>query len=145
VNADATERPSMPVPARMSAHAIAAAAAGRLLLELPRCCADGPYAWLFLAILGSLAWGAVVLWATAAFLAPPVGPGRRATSRVGLALLGVVVAAIGAEAFWTLAAAVAQPLVGEVIELVAVSWTAACAVLIRRRWRQLSATHRQAG
>lgn len=129
----------------MAAHAIAAAAAGRLLLELPRCCADGPYAWIFLAILGSLAWGAVVLWATSVFLAPPAGLARRATSRVGLALLGIVVAAIGAEAVWTLAAAVTQPLVGEALELVAVTWAAACAVLVRRRWRQLSATHRQAG
>jgi HEAT repeat protein len=128
----------------MAARAIAAAAAGRLLLTLPDCCAVWSYPALFPAIVGALLWGMVVFRLTASFLTPPQALSRRPTSRVAAAALGVLVATIGAEALWRIAAALSEPVLGCALEVLAMSWAACCMVLVLRRWRQLTASRRQA-
>ncbi|WP_431260215.1 hypothetical protein ACQ86G_08705 [Roseateles chitinivorans] len=51
-------------------------------------------------------------------------------------MLGFLSAAIGAEAFWAMAAVAPEPLIGSALQVIAVAWTACCALLIRHRWRQ---------
>lgn len=115
---------------------IAAGAGARFVLMLPGCCAAWSYPTLVVALLGALAWGAVVFRVTLVFLAAAVDGTRPRLSRAGVAVLGVVSAAIGAEAFWAMAAVAPEPLIGSALQVIAVAWVACCALLIRHRWRQ---------
>ncbi|MFX1681640.1 hypothetical protein PV762_20675 [Mitsuaria sp. CC2] len=139
VNADDAGRPSAPGLLRTAARVIAASAGARLVLALPGCCAAWSYPELFLAIMGAMLWGAVVLRVTAVFLAAAVDGTRPRVSRSAVALLGLVAAAIGAEAFWALAAAAPDALAGIALEVIAGAWIACCAVLVGHRWRQPAA------
>ena len=136
MSGDAHARPAAGGQPQTVARVIAAGAGARRVRALPGCCPDWPYPALAIAIMGALVWGAVVFRVTAAFLAAAMDGSRPRVSRAAVAVLGVLVAAIGAEAFLTLATAAPEPLVGPALEVSAAAWIACCGVLVVHRWRQ---------
>ncbi|WP_431100588.1 hypothetical protein [Roseateles noduli] len=136
VNTDVPARPRPGCLPRAVARVIAAGAGARLVLALPGCCAAWSYAGIFLAILAAFLWGVVVFRVTLVFLAAAAGGTRPRRSRAGVAALGVLVAAIGAEAFLAMAGVATEPVVAVVLEVIAASWVIGCVVLVGRRWRQ---------
>ncbi|ANH69963.1 hypothetical protein [Mitsuaria sp. 7] len=136
VNPDASAQPPQGGLPRTVARVVAAGAGARLVLALPGCCAAWSYPQLFLAMLGALVWGAVVFRVTAVFLAAAVDATRPRVSRATVAVLGLVVAAIGAEAFRALADVTSESVMAAALEVLAVSWIAGCVILVGRRWRQ---------
>lgn len=129
---------------RTVARVIAAGAGARLVLALPGCCSAWSYTELSLAIVGALVWGAVVFRVTAVFLAAAVDGTRPRVSRAAVAVLGTLVAAIGAEAFLAIAALAPEPLVGTALAVTAVAWIACCVALVVHRWRRPATADRDA-
>ncbi|WP_431260214.1 hypothetical protein ACQ86G_08700 [Roseateles chitinivorans] len=80
MSADAPAHPCRGRPFRTVARMIAAGAGARFVLMLPGCCAAWSYPTLVVALLGALAWGAVVFRVTLVFLAASVD-GTRPGSR----------------------------------------------------------------
>ncbi len=144
MSGDAPARPSASGLPRAVARVIAAGAGARLVLALPGCCPDWSYPALALAMMGAMVWSAVVFRVTAVFLASAMDGTRPRVSRAAVAVLGVLVAAIGAEAFLTLAAVAPEPLVGPALEVSAAAWIACCGVLVVHRWRQPATVDRDA-
>jgi hypothetical protein len=144
VNPDTSAQPPQGGLPRTVARVVAAGAGARLVLALPGCCVAWSYPQLSLAIVGACLWGAVVFRVTLVFLAAAVDGTQPRVSRGGVAALGLVAAAIGAEAFLAIAEVASDPLVVTVLQVVAVSWTLGCAVLVGRRWRQSSTADRDA-
>jgi hypothetical protein len=145
VNPDGPARPRQGCLPRAVARVIAAGAGARLVLALPGCCAAWSYAGLLLAIMVAFLWGVVVFRVTLVFLAAALGGTRPRISRGGVAGLGIVVAAIGAEAFLAMAGVATESVVATVLEVIAASWVVGCLVLVGRRWRQLPPADREAG